>query len=302
MNKLNDDFDKDKVSTKPIEKKSQLEPTPTLPSKAVPSAPTVSILPPLNKKVESVTKKAPILSNIKKSYAQASKANISPNINDVLHIKEAFPFLSANEVGKMIKAKNSSEGQKKPRINMTMRRLSRKQVIIPMAKSNTELIVNSANLHIANINECQKNTKSDIITDFICVTNEGVIITMNKLVNASDLSTIKKYIKNISNINLNFIDIPHLPKSKLYLKIVGLSHKMENGLITPDFVESVVKESHLFEDITLVSKPHIIKSSFKLDMAVVWINIWDSQSSSATKNIINCQRTSLIANSMLDNI
>jgi len=208
VNKSNNNLNKDKVSTKPIEKKSQSEPTPTLPPKAVPFAPIVPVLQSLNKKVETVIKKAPILSNIKKSYTQTSKANISPNIDNILHIKEAFLFLSANEVGKMIKAKNSSEGQKKPRINMTIRGLSRKQVIIPIAKSNTELIVNSANLHIANINKCQKNMKSDVITDFIHVTNEGVIITMNKPVNASDLSTIKKYIKNISNINSDSINSP----------------------------------------------------------------------------------------------
>ena len=209
--------------------------------------------------------------------------------DDVLHIKEAFPFLSANEVGKMIKAKNSSEGQKKPRINMMTRGPSRKQVIILIVKLNTELIVNSANIYIANINKCLKNMKSNVITDFIHVTNKGVVITMNKPANTFDLSTIEKYIKNISNINLDSIDSPYLPKSKSYLKIVGLPHKMENGLITPDFVKSVIKESHLFEDIMLVSKPRIIKALSKSDMTVVWIDIWDFQSNSATKNIINCQ-------------
>jgi len=63
VNKSNDNLDKDKVSIKPIEKKSQLESTPTLPPKAVPPAPTVPIPQPLNKK-------APIFSNVKKSYAQ----------------------------------------------------------------------------------------------------------------------------------------------------------------------------------------------------------------------------------------
>jgi len=77
-----------------------------------------------------------------------------PNIDDVLHIKEVFLSLLADEVGKIIKAKNTSEGQKKPRINMMIRGPSRKQVMIFMAKSNAELIVNSANLHIANINKC----------------------------------------------------------------------------------------------------------------------------------------------------
>ena len=120
VNKSNNDLDKDKVSTKPTEKKSQLEPTSTLPSKAVLPTPTVLVLPSLNKKVKTITKKALILSNIKKLYTQASKANILPNINDVLHIKEVFPSLLADEVEKIIKAKNSSEGQNKPRINMVI--------------------------------------------------------------------------------------------------------------------------------------------------------------------------------------
>ena len=49
-----------------------------------------NVVPPLNKKIEFVTKKEAKPSNIKKSYAQASKANILTNIEDVLHIKEAF--------------------------------------------------------------------------------------------------------------------------------------------------------------------------------------------------------------------
>ena len=170
-----------------------------------------------------------------------------------------------------------------------MREPSRKQAIIPMAKSNIELIINLANLHIANINKYLKNIKSDVIADFIHITKEEVVITMNKPVNASNLSIIEKYIKNISNINSDSINSPCLPKSKSYLKIVGLLHKMENSLITSDFIESAIKELHLFEDIILVSKPCIIKASSKSDMAVVWINIWDSQSGSATKNIINCR-------------
>ena len=106
-----------------------------------------------------------------------------------------------------MKAKNSYERMKKPKINMTTKELSRKQVIIPIAKSNTDLTTNSANIHIANINKCLKNIKSDIITDFIHLTNNG-IITINKLAIASDLNTIKKYIKNIQNINLDLIKSP----------------------------------------------------------------------------------------------
>ena len=44
---------------------------------------------------------------------------------------------------------------------------------------------------------------------------------------------------------------------------------------------------HLFKDIVLASKPYIIKVSPKSDMAVVWVDIWNSQSGSSAKNIIN---------------
>ena len=134
--------------------------------------------------------------------------NISPNIEDVLQLKEAFPSLSVDEVGKIMKAKNSSEGKKKPKINIMTRELSRKQVIISMAKLNAKLIINSANLHISNINKCLKKIKSDIITDFIHLTNNRLIITMNKLANTSNLNMIEKYIKNIQNINLDLINCP----------------------------------------------------------------------------------------------
>ena len=126
----------------------------------------LAALPPPNKNVESTIKKDPKPSNIKKSYAQASKSNLL-HIEDIVRVKKVFPALLADEVGKVLKIKNSRKGNKKPRINMTTRGPSRKEVIILMAKHIAELIVNSAHIHIANVNKCLKNSKSDIITDFI---------------------------------------------------------------------------------------------------------------------------------------
>ena len=147
---------------------------------------------PSNKNVESVVKKA-------------SKSNILFSIEDVLQVKEVFPSLSADEVEKMLKAKNSRVDNKKLKINMITRELLKKEVIIPMAKSNTKLIVNSAYTHISNVNKCLKNSKSDIVADFIWITNNGIIIIMNKPANVLNLSTIKKFLKNIDNVNLNLI-------------------------------------------------------------------------------------------------
>ena len=132
-----------------------------------------------------------------------------------------------------------------------------------MAKSNTELIINSATQHITNINKCLKNIKSDIFADFIYISNNRVTIMMNKPANIFNLRTIEKYIKNI---NSDSIKSPQLSKSKSYLKIVGLPYKMEQGLITSEIIESICKESYLFEDIVLASKLHVIKASPKSDM------------------------------------
>ena len=87
------------------------------------------------------------------------------------------------------------------------------------------------------INKCLKKIKSDIYTDFVCIINNEVVITTNKPANASDLKIIEKYIKNSNNINLKAIKSPYLPKSKLYLKIIGLSYIGENGPITSNSIK-----------------------------------------------------------------
>ena len=168
------------------------------------------------------------------------------------------------------------------------RKLSRKEVIIPMAKLNAELIVNSAHTHIFNVNKCLKNSKSDIVVNFIWITNNRIIITINKPANTLNLSTIEKFLKNINNVNLDSIESLYLSKSKLYIKIIRLPYKIKQEVITPDYIKGVLKETHLFKDVVLASKLYVIKASPKSNMMVVWVDIWDSQSSSLAKNIINC--------------
>jgi len=112
--------------------------------------------------------------------------------------------------------------------------------------------------------------------------------TTNKPASNLDLSTIEKYLKNVENINLDSIESPYLPKSKSYMKIIGLLYLSESEVLTPDVIEGVLKESHLFKNAILASKPHIIKALPKSDKTVVWVDICDFQSSSCMKNIINC--------------
>ena len=263
------------LNEKAVEKSSSSSYSVSLPSNMVvpPPPPTATsvVISPLPIPVAPL--KVPKPSNIKKSYVQASKINILSNVENILRVKEVFLFLSANKVGKILKVKNSSEGKKKLKLNMTTRGLSRKEVIIPMAKLNTELIVKSAHIHVTNLNECLKNSKTDIIADFIHMSKNGIIITTNHPASPSELSRIKDFLKKINNINLDSIESPCLPKSKSFMKIVGLPYNSKREVLTPDFIKGILKEIHLFKDVMLASKPHVIKASPKSNMAVVWVDI-----------------------------
>jgi len=58
------------------------------------------------------------------------------------------------------------------------------------------------NKHISNINRTLKDIKSDTIADFIHTDNRKLTITTNKVTSILNLNIIKKYIKNVDNIDL----------------------------------------------------------------------------------------------------
>jgi len=53
------------------------------------------------------------------------------------------------------------------------------------------------------------------------------------------------------------------------------------------YVEDIIKQNQIFDNVVLTSKPHVIKVSSKSDMAIVWLDIWDVQSGSKAKGLIN---------------
>lgn len=77
--------------------------------------------------------------------------------------------------------------------------------------------------------------------------------------------------------------------SKSYLKIIELSYILEqtNFSVTSDIIKSIIKEMHIFNNIILALKPCIVKASPKPDIAIVWVNIWDSQNRTKAKTIID---------------
>jgi len=64
--------------------------------------------------------------------------------------------------------------------------------------------------HITNIDRTLENIKSDIFADFVHTDHKDLIITTNNVISWLDLSTIKKYIKNIDAIESNDIITSYL--------------------------------------------------------------------------------------------
>jgi len=117
----------------------------------------------------------------------------------------------------------------------------------------------------------------------------GIIFITNKVVSILDFQTIKNNVKSTNHINTNDVETPRLSQSKSYLKIIGISYPQENSTssITLNVVEDIIKKNHIFDNVILTLKPWIIKVSSKSDMAIIWVNIWDIQSGSKAKSLIN---------------
>jgi len=223
----------------------------------------------------------------RKSYAQVSKPPV--NTSDVLKIKETFPSLNAEKINQVNNIVNG-QNKPKPRIRMTTKGPSRKQIIIPMNGENVSSFMKNSPLHVANINRNLRNAKTDILVDYLRSENSGITVITNKVAQQSDMSIISNYVKNSNDINSLQVDEPRLPKSKSYLKITGIPffpHPNSQERLTSNDIETILKQNHIFDNISLASKPRIIKVSPKSDMSIVWIDIWDVQSGKNAKMLIN---------------
>ena len=104
------------------------------------------------------------------------------------------------------------------------------------------------------------------------------------------MAIINNYVKSMNNINSLQVEEPCLPKSKFYLKIIGIPffpHANSQERLILNNIEMILKQNHIFNNISLASKPKMIKVSPKSNMSIVWLDIWDVQSSSNTKMLIN---------------
>ena len=101
---------------------------------------------------------------------------------------------------------------------------------------------------------------------------------------------IDHYVKNAEDIDALQVDAPCLPQSKSYLKIIGIlyfPHGNSQDYLTSNDIESILKQNQIFDNITLASKLRVIKVLPKSDMSIIWIDIWNVQSGSRAKGLIN---------------
>ena len=172
---------------------------------------------------------------------------------------------------------------------MTTKDPSRKQVIVPMSSENNNNFMKNSTTYIANINRLLRNTKSEVLVDYIHSDPLGISIITNKVSLQSDLQ-INQYVKNSKDINALQVDKPHLSQLKSYLKIIGIPyfpHSNTQDRLTSNDIAMILKQNQIFDNINLASKPRVIKVLPKLDISIIWIDIWDVQSSSKAKRLIN---------------
>lgn len=117
--------------------------------------------------------------------------------------------------------------------------------------------IKDSSMYITNINHALKAIKSNMIADFICTEDKGIIIMTNCVFSSSDLQEIEKYVKNSLSSDAEQVSSPRLLQSKSYLKIIGILYinKKTNSCISSDNIKNVLKNNHLFNDIILASKP-----------------------------------------------
>lgn len=143
---------------------------------------------------------------------------------DMLKIKETFLNLPNKKIDMVQKVINGDNDKPKPKINITMKGPSCKQVIILIKYELAKRFFKDLSMHVININCALKNILSNMIADFIHAENKGIVITTNNVSLPSDLQEIEKYIKNSFTTDVEQVSSPRLLQSKSYLKIIDIPY------------------------------------------------------------------------------
>ena len=205
--------------------------------------------------------------SVKPLYTQI----LSKNIDSIFKIKKNFLELSNKKIIELNKLIFNNLDKPRPRINMKTKGSLYKQIIVLMSSDNANKFMLASSKHITNFNYILRSTKSNLAIDFICVDYWSLIITSNRVMSLLEISIVSNYVKNYNNIDTNNIQDARLLQLKLYLKILSIPYIMEgtNMPINFEVMEIFIKATHIFNNINIASKPHIVKVFPKSNLAIV---------------------------------
>ena len=77
-----------------------------------------------------------------------------------------------------------------------------------MSNDNINKFMKDSSFYIANINQFLRNTKSEVLVDFIYSDISSITIVTDKIIVQSNLYIIENYIKKVKDIDTVNVDIP----------------------------------------------------------------------------------------------
>ena len=139
-----------------------------------------------------------------------------------------------------------------------------------MSSVNTSKFMALLGNHITNLNCALKGIKSNTFIDFIYCDHHSLIIMSNKVASPSKFSIVENYIKNTHSMNSDNVQTTQFSQFKLYLKVLDISYfiKGTNMLINLSMIKTIIKFTHIFNNIHITSKSCIVKVSPKLNIAI----------------------------------
>jgi len=134
-------------------------------------------------KISKYFKKQQTVKQDPKSYAEVSakQTNTTNVTRNILKIKETFPQLQNKKIETVQKI-ISGQNKPKPRINMTTKEPSHKQIIILMKSDDVNILIKDLSMHVIDINQILKNIKSSTMANYIHTDGKGIIIITNSII------------------------------------------------------------------------------------------------------------------------
>jgi len=81
----------------------------------------------------------------------------------------------------------NNNSKSKPKLNMIIKDLSKKQIIVSINNENKSKFIEASSVYITSLNKAMKNIKLEVMADFIHSEQAGIIIIISKVASLLDL-------------------------------------------------------------------------------------------------------------------